>query len=579
MSILRSLYDYQVWLDSQSDAAKPGCAMIDLAFAVHLDDKGNFRGLTDLRNETKKRGTPYLTTALVPRSGKYAWQTVNVGWEYREYILGVSKDGPDEKSAQKLGSFKASLEELCDKLTGEAARQAAAIRAFYADENNLERVKADPLYPDCRAFTKCCMTFQVGDSETLFACLPGILDYVGSSHSEDSGADGPKARCLLTGEFAPFAMLHPYTPIQGSQAIAKIASWQKDSGYDSYGHKQGENAPVSVKAAEMYGRAFDKLRKSPDHAVYLGNETCLFWTQPQDEQFENAVHMFIYSITKDRDDLKSQLSAFKSAVCGGHYSNASGDLKLYILTPNRARIAVRVEAEMSIAEAAERLAQHFIDSSVADSTDTAILWPLNHLFLQLTLDGKVSSLPRAWYGSYIDSIFSGNQYPMSMYYAILRKIRQTCKISDAMAGALKGYLTRDPNSSKGDYTLALNESNTAPSYLCGRVTALIEKSVNDIAPNLGTLFGQKHFSQVTANPGLVIPQLLRVYQRQLAATPYLQRQIAEIMDNIETMPTHLTSMEQGSFVLGYYQQRQALYRKRATPEDGSVVSLSVKDAE
>ena len=576
MSILRALYDYQAWADSQSGTAKPGCSMIDLAFAVQIDEAGNFKALVDLRKD-KKHGTPYLLPALVGRSGKNAWQTVNVGWDYREYVIGIGKvdEAEQQKSDMcelKLGSFRQSIADLCDQLSGEAAKQAVAIRAFYCNPENLILLKNDPLFPECALFGKCCMTFLVGGSDIPFAALPGVLEYVGRKRGESADSDAPSARCLITGESAPYALLHPYTPIQGSQAIAKLASWQINSGYDSYGHTKGENAPVSVKAAEMYGRAFDRLRKLPDNALFLGVDTCLFWTLPQDQEFEYIVSLVLRAATKDRETLKVALHAFVQSAKEGHYSDDKRSFNLYVLSPNRARIAERCECEITIAEAADRLVSHLTDCAVADSSGVPIYWPLNHLFLTLTLDGKLSSLPRARYGSYIDSIFSRTLYPTSLYQAILRCVRENRTVSGIIAGALKGYLLREQLSNKGacKYTMSLNESIAEPGYLIGRVLALIEKSVNDTSPSLASLFGPKHFSDTMTKPGLVVPQLLRLYQPNLAATPYLQRQIAEIMDAMEHLPTRLLVGEQGSFVLGYYQQKQALYRKRrdlAEPDD------------
>jgi CRISPR-associated protein Csd1 len=44
----------------------------------------------------------------------------------------------------------------------------------------------------------------------------------------------------------------------------------------------------------------------------------------------------------------------------------------------------------------------------------------------------------------------------------------------------------------------------------------------------------------------------------------LERLIGEIMDGVSDFPAHLSLQDQGRFTVGYYHQRQDLFRKRET---------------
>ena len=575
MSLLRSLYDYQAWVDSQQETVTSGCGMIEFAYLVHIDKRGRFLDLISLIDD-KKRGKLFLAPALVQRSGTKAWQIANTGWDYREFVLGVPKAGSGgvvtdkdvDGAKKKLKTFREAIATLASELSGKAKAEAEAILAFYTNEE-YEKVKSDPLFDECKTRVKCCLSFKVGDDETPFASRPEVLAYAGkapTSKTTDDDSEGLYGRCLITGEKAPIARLHPVTNIPGSKSNAKIASWQVQCGYDSYGHVKGENAPVSVKAAEMYGRAFDALKKSGRNTISLGFDTCMYWTLPENRGYEDLVKDLIYNFQSDKIELRSRLAAIDSAL-QNQYKNCKDAFRLYILTPNAARIAIRSEHETTVADSADALRRHIEDCTVTDSKDELSYWPLNHLLRTLSFDGKTGSLPAGYFGSYIYSVFARQPYPATVYQSIIKKIRKEATVPALMAGAIKGYLIRHPETQdKGEYTMALNESCNNVAYVSGRIFALIEKCVINTSPTVGPLFPTKHFAQTMSSPGLILPQLLKVYQRNISNCPYLMRQIAVVMDMIDALPQRLSMKDQGDFALGYYQQRQALYRKRDNAE-------------
>jgi len=62
----------------------------------------------------------------------------------------------------------------------------------------------------------------------------------------------------------------------------------------------------------------------------------------------------------------------------------------------------------------------------------------------------------------------------------------------------------------------------------------------------------------------VFPQLLRLAQHHISKAEYgsvSDKRIEEILAGLNDFPSHLNLEEQGLFMLGYYHQRQALYKK------------------
>jgi CRISPR-associated protein Csd1 len=58
---------------------------------------------------------------------------------------------------------------------------------------------------------------------------------------------------------------------------------------------------------------------------------------------------------------------------------------------------------------------------------------------------------------------------------------------------------------------------------------------------------------------------MRLSQHHIAGAKYgkfTDKQIEEIVGELKTFPAHLNLDEQGMFMLGYYHQRNALYKKK-----------------
>ncbi len=90
--------------------------------------------------------------------------------------------------------------------------------------------------------------------------------------------------CLITGKQGEIVETTTATMIPGSQATAKIVSFQVNSGYDSYGKTKCANAPISKDAEFAYTTALNTMLRSGSHNKFsLGNRTFVFWASAQNE--------------------------------------------------------------------------------------------------------------------------------------------------------------------------------------------------------------------------------------------------------------------------------------------------------
>ena len=111
--------------------------------------------------------------------------------------------------------------------------------------------------------------------------------------------------------------------------------------------------------------------------------------------------------------------------------------------------------------------------------------------------------------------------------------------------------------------MSLDPERKDPGYCLGRLFALLEKAQKD-ATNPSATIRDRYFGAASATPATVFPQLLRLGQHHISKAEYggyTDKLIAEVMERIDVLPKHLSLEDQGVFTLGYYHQRNALFRK------------------
>ena len=114
--------------------------------------------------------------------------------------------------------------------------------------------------------------------------------------------------------------------------------------------------------------------------------------------------------------------------------------------------------------------------------------------------------------------------------------------------------------------MALDKDNRNVAYLLGRLFAVLEKAQKDAIPGANTTIKDRFYGAASATPRVVFPQLIRGAQHHIQKAEYgksRDKQIEEIIGNIQEFPAHLGLDEQGVFAIGYYHQRQDFFKKTA----------------
>lgn len=574
--ILKALYDYYKRTDS---LMQKGLELKEIGYLIVVEKDGTFVRL-ESRMIDNKTASSFCVLQTVKRSGKKFLP--NYFWDKYEYII-----GGNGVSKEKHKTFKELVKKYNVLLPNN--NYVNAIFNFYQKYENIEAVIGeDILFEELRKSTKY-ISFLLNGSTYIAAEDIDIINEVLSKQNIEL-IDNV---CLITGVNSPIARLH--TSIKLTKDTGPLVAFQKNSGYDSYGKMQANNAPISEDAEFAYTTALNHLLRSDSrNKFFIGNRTFVFWSSNNNEigkQAEESIwNMFGFNDSNDDDPnrgIEQVRKVFKSIYSGS--LKTSLDDKFYILglAPNSARIAVSYWAEIPLIEFAERINSHFDNMEIIDNERkfSKPYMGLHSILSSVTLDGKISgkdpkltpNLPEA----VVKSIFQGLPYPYTLFSACLRRIRaelqvpkehkERIKWGDAMVcriAIIKAYLNR-LNNNEQKIKVMLDKENKNQGYLCGRLFAVLEK-IQEEANNQHSI-RERYMNSASATPAMVFPTILNLsfhHSEKLneRRNIWFEKLKQEIIDKIcaNGFPAHLDLQDQGRFFVGYYHQRQDFFEKKTT---------------
>lgn len=560
--ILKALYDY--YHRSGDDVAPLGLEYKQIGFIIVLDRNGRFLRFEDRRID-KKSAQTFLVKKGVGRSSA---PVANYLYDNSQYVFGFSDKGDQEKIHKYFDTFKAKIEEIYEKHSNNEALE--AVHAFYQQDSiaMIETMQQDPLWND--------IVKNLNRKYSVFSFLiEGDLEIVASKMDiidlDEEKSDGMGNVCLVTGQRAKTVEVTSATMIPGSQATAKLVSFQVNSGYDSYGKTKGDNAPISEEAEFAYTTALNHLLRPDSRNKFLvGTRTFLFWASSDSEaskQSEDSLFALLGRAEPDSDDPNRRIEEVRRifmAIYNGDLPSEKDD-KFFILglAPNSARIAVTYWNETPLREFAGKISRHFEDMEIVDlRKEKKPYVGLYSILGSVTLGGKSSdaipNLPEA----VVKSIFQGLPYPMSLFQACIRRIRAEQSVNIVRAAIIKAYLNRLNdyyNNKKID--IMLDKENLNQGYLCGRLFAVLENL--QYAANGQDTIRSSYMNAASSTPAAVFPTILKLsnsHYGKLAKDKkglanFYDNQKKEIMALIQDFPSTLALNDQGRFFLGYYHQK------------------------
>lgn len=620
--ILAALNDYyQRLVEDGSESISPlGYSQGKISYAILLNEDGGIVDVLDIRDTSGKKPVPRSLT--IPQPPKRA---VNISacflWDKTSYVLGVSRDG--ESAKLRLASGESLVEKEKKKLESQLNRLAQVHNAFkimHREElydiddlgikaflSFLDAWRPDDFYeiPEFARHGEVIL-----DSNVVFR-LNGEQRYLHerpaarSAWARLSGETASGNRtgiCLVTGEEAPLARLHPAIKgVMGAQSAgASIVSFNLDS-FASYGKKQGENAPISEQVAFAYATVLNHLlQRGSRQQLRIGDASVVFWAEaPDKREAEGAERLLASFFNPDDDDIRAitQLYDVLEQVrqglplrdLGAHLEDGT---RIYVLglSPNASRLSIRFWETQTLAMFAKRLARHFEDLRLEPSpwrTPPAI-WRLL-LATAPSRDGKSKSedVPPQLAGELTRAILNGGRYPRSLLTTVIMRLRADGEITGTRVALCKGILARDSRlgnkyTNEGVPPVSLDPTNADPGYLLGRLFSTLENVQRAaLGKQINATIRDRYYGAASATPASVFPVLLRNTQNHLSKlrkdkpgfAVNLEKEIGEIIGHLgSTFPKSLRVEAQGHFAIGYYHQTQARFA-RVEGQDAAAMDI------
>ena len=586
MSILQALNGYY---DRIEGVAEEGWSQEKFGWCVVLKPDGSLADVEPLHEvnaKGKSRAKAYTVPAAVKRT---VGISPNFLWDKTAYVLGCT-GGSGKRTADEHAAFVASHLDALAKTNDEGL---VALRLF------LEAWRPEQF--DEPPFTE-----EMLDANIMFR-LEGERRYL---HQRDAAKAMVKARsqadadeagvvCLVTGDSGPAARLHPTIKgVDGAQtAGAQLVSFNLDA-FTSLGKDQGENAPTSREAAFRYGAALNHLlvRGGANRLKRrIGDATVVFWADasaakaPEEEKSEaaRAADAFFATISEPdeiedeaetaqvRNDLEKiaegkAVSDLRPAIAEGTQFHVLG------LSPNAARLSVRVWLTGDFGQFAAALARHHADIQIEPAP---LGWSgppsVNRLLVRTTAaQGDFDNIPALLAGEVMRAALGGARYPQSLLSAAIMRLRAGDSAATGWhAAVIRAVLNRSRRDKplvpeEGEIPMGLDRDYDRIGYQLGRLFAVYETAQKAALGNINATIRDRYFGAASATPAGVFPLIVRGGQNHLAKVrkekpgwaALLERELEEINSHFEPKPEgiwprSLPLSEQGEFAIGYYHQR------------------------
>ena len=589
MSVLQALVAHYERLLANNEAPEYGYSYEAISFAIVLSASGEPVDVMDCRNTTGRTPRPtrqYLVPSPSPsRTGRKV--VPNVLWDNTGYALGVTGNGgPGDAvlSTPKHEAFK----HLHLELLGNSEDAGLRALTLFLQQWNPERF-VDPPFASFAA--------DMLGSNVIFR-LAGIRGFIHESPAARcfwrdhlGNRDGAEGVCLVTGQHAPIARLHP--PIKGVRGArssgARVVSFNLES-FKSFGRQQGNNAPISEPAAFAYTTALNSLlSQTSSRRIQIGDTTTVFWAEAR--KAEELVAAFLEPPPDDDTETVLIRDMLEKLSCGMPLQRAAPDIdqgtRYYLLglSPNAARLSVRFWLEGMIDELVAYFAQHWRDLLIYPAPRKRLPTVrdlVNETAVVITRpDGRreknFDTVSPLLAGSLMRALLTGQGYPRTLMSTIIMRLRSDGQISDLRATILKACIVRDLRIQKQlpqeDYLVSLDRNSNNMGYNLGRLFAAFAYAERSFADRNASI-RDKYMGAASTTPRRVFPILMRGYENNRAGLAKMEdkrgagvradQAVGQIMDLLpgrDELPATLLLEDQARFFVGYYHQERDFYTK------------------
>lgn len=587
--ILQALTAYYEQLVRQGKLSAPGWDdSFKVSYELRLNDAGQLLRVVSLLTEK----TVGKKTVLAPRAMRVPAHekrssgiAANFLCDNSTYLLGADEKGKPERSADCFKACAKLHHTILDGVDSPAARALLAYFDSWDPAQAAAHLLLAEQWKEITGNANLIFGYEAADHSHSFVNDDPAIQNAWQTHYNDRSADSDMGQCLITGKYAPIERTHPnISGVPGAQSSgAALVSFNAPA-FCSYGHEQGDNAPVSKYAAFAYTTALNRLLADRNHCKHVGDTTILCWAENAEPVYQDAMSMFLFGADEAAGIQESDVQAALKRLSTGQTvpfleKELSPDQHFYLLglAPNAARLSVRFFLRDTFGSFAQNLQKHAeemeIDCSEKEKFRTLPIWAVVNETTR-TVPGQPAKPSPQLAGDLLRAVLTGGRYPATLLNGVTLRIRAEQAVTRGRAAVIKAYYLRNypTELNKEVYTVSLNETTNVP-YLLGRLFSVLEAVQKAANPGINTTIKDRYFNAACATPGMSFPTLLRLSQKHLRklndglATHY-DKQITELMAQLPEsgFPARLSLPDQGKFTIGYYHQTQKRYVKKNEEE-------------
>lgn len=581
--ILQALADYyeQLVVEHPELVARPGWCSRQVAFMLELSPEGKLVGI--IPSDEKRGWTRTVPMQLKRASGIAA----NLLCDNATYLLGIDAKGKPERARQ---CFEAAKERHLAFLADVDSPAATAVRGFFETWDPQEAADDAAVVAAGEALLAGGnLVFRVAGREVLEdSAVAKAWDRAYLQPSDDAAV----MTCLVSGEKAPIARLHPSIKgVMGAQAMGASLVGFNARAFESYGHdeEQGLNAPVSERATFAYTTALNYLLADRKHHIRLGDTTVVYWAEKNDAACSGMFSQALGAPSIDDEETNPDdlIDAIMEKLEKGllpREVDLNATFYVLGLAPNAARVSVRFFLRDTFGTIISNVGKHYKRLDIVHASyERRYLSPYRLLAETANPNACDPAASSVLGGALMRSIIEDLRYPEAFFSNVLLRVRasqdndeqRTRKVTRGRAAILKACLIKNYHQSEEVVTVSLNEDRDDAPYVLGRLFAILESIQEAANPTIKRTIKATYFDSAASTPASIFPLIIKlagshlqkISQDRKGLAVHYEKQVGTLCDKMQAFPKRLSLEDQGSFVLGYYQQVQDRYTKKEDEQE------------
>lgn len=423
------------------------------------------------------------------------------------------------------------------------------------------------------------------------------------------------AQCAILGKKLPIARIHyKIKGLKGGLSSGCTFVCFNSNAQESYGKTQSYNSNISHIAMSEYTSAFNYLLEDADdknvsHKTTIGDMTIVHFALAKDKEAYQQlcyVNNNIFAESSDEPSIKNiekEVGESFELLSKGKVSAfeiEKSDLVEYCIfgvIANESRITQRFFYRNTFGVLRRNVERFNEDFAIGNSTKAPAIGAILKQLLPCKKDDSKEqekgnskknedkkeskqTIPPDLCESLFMAMLQGSPFPQKLFQTVVRRIKTDVYksdwfINDTRAGLVKACLNRNYKKDKEKIKVALDTQNKTPAYLCGRLFAVLEKiqQISQDGKETNRSIKNTFFSSACATPAVVFPKVIKlsnVHQekRSDGLMFYYSTLIGEIIDGLEgEFPKTLSLEEQGTFIIGYYHQKNYKTKEDKSKEE------------